>query len=561
MQQNNQGMEDSTTEILQLLENDKEDEEKRCQPKISLLNAVQFMSSDSDSQSDDDHINMVQEKTNHVADETEAEAVSFGIIDSNLVRKRKNLVGKSKKEKQKKAEIVALIQQLQTYVITLEKEKHSQVYRRNVKEKDKYGELEEIEKRDSFARMKEKKLAVDSLSKLGTMVQKLKGDIQRANTSHAYVERLKLSMEDIESTMMKFKEDQRNVYEDLLLEERIITTEIDSYEKKFEEWGKNVTTQEIPVSSRSASSKAMSQRSDFPMPKEVEEFEKFLKKTGGHQGGWDDYDHDVFLRLQKQNRNTRLLLAAAVVEIPTRSNEDVEQHIEWYKEYCILRDQKRKAIVKWKNMKQSEKEELLRRKEESQDEISIQKEQRKAEILERERQDRIAKMKEWKELREIEEKKLEEEKSLQEQEKIWRDAQEQRKKMELKIQVSEYKRQKEEELKLLKIVEEEKERKLRENQRISDMEKERIQERNKRLIDSRQHKLIAKDKEKKEKENRLAKLRQQVEVNVKRDPSRLYQMTEGWKHRKQDNEKVAGATVGARLMPHRSIPSWRQGLS
>ena len=39
-------------------------------------------------------------------------------------------------------------------------------------------------------------------------------------------------------------------------------------------------------------------------------------------------------------------------EIPTRSKEDIIQHNAWYKEYIILRENKRTAIAEWKNMKE-----------------------------------------------------------------------------------------------------------------------------------------------------------------------------------------------------------------
>lgn len=30
--------------------------------------------------------------------------------------------------------------------------------------------------------------------------------------------------------------------------------------------------------------------------------QRFLAQTGGHQGGWDDYDHQLFLKLKGKHK-------------------------------------------------------------------------------------------------------------------------------------------------------------------------------------------------------------------------------------------------------------------
>ena len=44
---------------------------------------------------------------------------------------------------------------------------------------------------------------------------------------------------------------------------------------------------------------------------------------------------------------------AACRELPTKSLQEVEQHEQWYTEYCTLLESKRKAIQAWKNQKVS----------------------------------------------------------------------------------------------------------------------------------------------------------------------------------------------------------------
>ena len=45
-------------------------------------------------------------------------------------------------------------------------------------------------------------------------------------------------------------------------------------------------------------------------------------------------------------------MRAAGSEIPGRSIDDVRQHDEWYSEYLILKESKKKAIQEWKYNKE-----------------------------------------------------------------------------------------------------------------------------------------------------------------------------------------------------------------
>ncbi|XP_020626812.1 coiled-coil domain-containing protein 112-like [Orbicella faveolata] len=72
------------------------------------------------------------------------------------------------------------------------------------------------------------------------------------------------------------------------------------------------------------------------------------------------------------------------------------------------------------------------------------------------------------------------------------------------------------------------------------------------MLDDKQAKKKVKEVEKMEKEKRLQKLKSQVEVNVSRDPSRLYKLTAGWEQRKKDGPGASGS--GPTLhMPHRYV--------
>ena len=99
----------------------------------------------------------------------------------------------------------------------------------------------------------------------------------------------------------------------------------------------------------------------------------------------------------------------------------------------------------------------------------------------------------------------------------------------------------------------------RENRKLSAMDLARLQERNEKITLERKIKLQSKEIEKDEKEKRLERLRSQVEVNVPRDPSRLLKLTEGLKERKKATSSP-GSRGPVMHMPHRAVPTWRQGM-
>ncbi|XP_057308201.1 coiled-coil domain-containing protein 112-like isoform X2 [Hydractinia symbiolongicarpus] len=458
---------------------------------------------------------------------------------------------KQTKKKTKKSEIITTISMLHTHIVALEKEKRSQLYNRNVKENNVNKELQSTENQLDVDRKKEKNQICDTLEKIKIKIDKFEREKKELQKHANYLEKLKLSMEDIESCIMQFKEKQKLVYEDLMSDEKVLDTEIAAYDNKFQHW-----TRSQPSVTHKRTEFELNNK-NVAFPPEVEEFEKFIKLTGGHQGGWDDIDHQMFLKLRKQCKNNSQLLSRAALDIPTQDEEDILQHIQWYEEYCSLRENKREAIVKWKSLKENEKKDLLS-KTEKEDEEDI-KRKKKEEIILKEREERFKKLQEWKVQKQLEKlqqnSEMEEERKEEERIKMLI---EERKRFEVKLQVEEYRLQKKEEEKILKLAHEEKLRK--EKFLISGEERERIKERNEKILLNKRQKHLLKEYEKEEKERRLEKLKKTVAVNVERDPCRLYKQTKGWKHRmKSDKGQVVSAS-GVRLMQHRAIPSWRQEM-
>ena len=75
--------------------------------------------------------------------------------------------------------------------------------------------------------------------------------------------------------------------------------------------------------------------------------QKFLG-GGGHSGGWDDYDHQIFLKVKSHYRSEQEgLIEALLRELPARSREDVEGHEQWHRKYLHLLEEKKAAIAEW----------------------------------------------------------------------------------------------------------------------------------------------------------------------------------------------------------------------
>ncbi|XP_028407038.1 coiled-coil domain-containing protein 112-like [Dendronephthya gigantea] len=458
-------------------------------------------------------------------------------------------------EQQRKKKYFEESRQFEHKAVAVEKECNGVIFSKRSEFRRDFLSLEDANEQYRRSEKAEILKLKQQLTRIKSNVEKLQHSLTDVKPSAKFVEKLKEIMEDIENSIMNFKKEQREKFEDLLREERVIMQELTASEKKFESWSRLPAA---AVESTKAVRKATRQSSS--MPPAIAAFERFLAQTGGHQGGWDDYDHQEYLRMKQQNKtkDKDAFIHSALSNLPGRSYDDVRQHDDWYSEYLILLDKKKKAIQEWKHHKDTEKMDKLSNVDEH--EKSDLKEKRKAELYEKERQERLAKLDEWKVQREIERTKQEEEKVRMEVEAMKNKQKEDKRKREIKSQVEEFARHREEEKEILRMTEEQRRKMERENRKLSASDIARLKERNEKLAMERKTKIESKEIEREEKERRLEKLRSQVEVHAKRDPSRLLKLTEGLKERKKATPQPGSGAPGIH-MPHRAVPTWRQGMS
>lgn len=131
-------------------------------------------------------------------------------------------------------------------------------------------------------------------------------------------------------------------YEQLLKDEKTAVNELSIFEKKVELWATSSSTTEKVLklpSARISVNKTLGNH----LPEEVIEFERFLQQTGGRQGGWDDGDHQNFLKVWTKHRGRLSYVDEALEYLHGRTKEDVEQYGIWYREFLILQDRKKEV--------------------------------------------------------------------------------------------------------------------------------------------------------------------------------------------------------------------------
>ncbi|KAJ8304845.1 hypothetical protein KUTeg_018428 [Tegillarca granosa] len=262
------------------------------------------------------------------------------------------------------------------------------------------------------------------------------------------------------------------------------------------------------------------------LPPEVAAYEKFLEQTGGLRGGWDEYDHQTFLKFRQRYQGRQIFLTHLLPAIPTKTEEEINDHEEWYQEYLFLNDRKKDSIKKWRKKKEEEKDDMMshvgQEEEEEKEDAKLLKYK---EQIEMEKRERFSQLNAYK--------------------------------MEVKARVEEHKQRRLQEQELIRQEEELWEREQKERQRqLSARELVKFRERDQKIVQKKIIKAKTKEEELKEKEKRLERLKGQVsfklfqvEVEVERDPNRLLKPTAGWKQR---TKEIGPSGSGPVLhMPHR----------
>ncbi|XP_052698107.1 coiled-coil domain-containing protein 112-like isoform X2 [Crassostrea angulata] len=483
-------------------------------------------------------------------------------VKENEEREKNVLAWRNKMEKSKKGEILRELRKLSVQVVALEREKTTHLYSKRSEFRHDFSVLEELDSKLTGDIKSEQVKVKQQLEKISHMVKRFHKELKDVKPTPEFVEKLKVIMEEIEGTITSFKENQRKQYEELIRDERMTYQEIQAMERKFDAWSQLA---EKPDNKSKTPAAPLASARDITkdLPPQVAAFEKFLEETGGIRGGWDEYDHGTFLKFRNRYKGKIIFIKHALVAIPTKTEEEIRDHEEWYQTYLSMNEKKKESIKKWREKKEGEKEEVLSKVESElaeDQQREEQKQQRLKEQIQEEKRQRFSQLNAWKVQKELERAQAEEKKLREALDKAQKEEDRKKEKAELKQKVENYKKEREEEEKFLeeqkKVWEEEEKERHRQN---SAREIHRFRDRDQRKIQEKLAKEKEKENEKIQKQKRLDRLREQVDIEVDRDPSRLLKPTAGWTSRLKDKGPSGSGPVIQ--MPHRAIPSWRQGMT
>ncbi|XP_026721563.1 coiled-coil domain-containing protein 112 [Athene cunicularia] len=461
---------------------------------------------------------------------------------------------KVKAKQAKKVEFIRTAEKLKTQLANVEKDKNGHLYNRKNNFRVEYIILEELERSMTVSRKTEKAKILQQLSKIQNNVKRLQQQLKDEKPTPEFVDKLKEKMEEVENAINAFKEEQRQIYEQLLKEEKTTVNELSVFERKMELWALGSSTEKILKlpSARVSADKTL----ESHLTEEVLEFERFLQQTRGWQGGWDDYDHQNFLKVWTKHKGKLSYIDEALEYLCGRTKEDIEQHNKWYQEFLMLRKRKNES-VKWKEKQQQEKERNLKEKKKSEKMLSeewLQHEEAQNQKAE-ERKNQQAAIKGWKKQKATVFA-MEEESQLKLEEKEKKQQKECQRHMKFLLErYTLQKKEKEELEKLEKVRREEAEKEKRKRttaEKITKFQERDLQYNLELRILQREAKV-----EKREKEKMQAK-REGVEIPVTRHQTRLSRPMKAWEERMKEIAPRASELL--LYIPHRAIPAWRQGL-
>jgi hypothetical protein len=139
-------------------------------------------------------------------------------------------------------------------------------------------------------------------------------------------------------------------------------------------------------------------------PPEVQAFYTYIDKHGP-TGGWDQVIHQSFVKMRQKYHEHPRFLSIIASKIPVMTLKEIEHHEQWYHTYELLQAEHKIAIQAWKEQKQTLEPPV--------EPILVEKKETKSNpLFEKEREERKAKLKEWKQKKEQNLKRQQEEQEI-----------------------------------------------------------------------------------------------------------------------------------------------------
>eukprot|EP01135_Chromosphaera_perkinsii_P005664 Nk52_evm1s357 gene=Nk52_evmTU1s357 len=466
---------------------------------------------------------------------------------------------------------------------------------------------------DKDAHRGEKDELRKQLLKIRASVEGFKRYLKAMNPMAAgSVEKLKEVMQRVENEIGGFKNQQRKKYEDLMKEERILSKEANAFSQIIENWDKeeaSLKSRPSRASRRASTSKIawgeneqngthssddddsanLTKKSkgekkaqaiftsvgnptgSSSLP-EIVAYDSFVKDKGGHTGGWTEYDHHVFLKNRRKcNPEVKLsqFIRSVLLELPHKLEHNVEEHENWYCKYLELYGEKKRAIKQWRAKKEEERNSKLaaavgkaQEDDISRAEAAEEARRAKEEAEKRKRAANKVKVAAWK-------KKKEEERARTELVKMEKDKRLKDEFMKKKALLDESKRQLQayrKQQETLKKIEKEIETAHKnppQSKGANARKLEYFRQKDQQFMEEKMKLISEKRYDEEEAAARLEKLKgkKKPKSDPRRDPTRIYKMTQGLENRRKARERSptkANTAMSATAIPKRAVPVWRK---
>jgi hypothetical protein len=197
-------------------------------------------------------------------------------------------------------------------------------------------------------------------------------------------------LESFESKLTSYKSSMRAEFDALRNEEDTLGKDVNNMLERIDDWGK-VESSSLSSSSNNSKSKGIDivnqanveENKRQQRERTVERYEKHLElqgkigtidrqiaNLGGMYGGWDSRDHDSFIRSWVQTMSStstqtqtqiilssiqrRTLMKRLIANVPIKTEEELDDHIDWYLKHLDLSVEKKTLLDEWKGVRQKE---------------------------------------------------------------------------------------------------------------------------------------------------------------------------------------------------------------
>ncbi|KAK3565763.1 hypothetical protein QTP86_015033, partial [Hemibagrus guttatus] len=409
------------------------------------------------------------------------------------------------------ADFLRKAEHLRKLVDKHEKERATNKHKRRNGLRDCCCVLEEFENKLNLELKAETLRVHQQLQKIRNGVYRFQGQLMDVKPSSNLIEKLKDIMSEIEHSINTFKEQQHKSFEELLHEERTCWQEISAFERKIDSWTLVVKKDsEFSIFQKTKHGMATKTRQEFPV--DVMALETFLQQTGGKLGGWDQYDHQSFLKVWTKHCGKPSYRSEVKLYLPGKTEEEIRLHEDWYLEMCRLQEKKKEAIQKWRSERQREREARVQHEHQAvrkEQEVTLAEAQRREQ--EEERREAALRLETWRKQRKDKQEQEKEQRLREEVLRSKRLKEERRRQQEVKLAVEAHIRERKEEEERRMMEKEEQERaELEEKRRLAAEGIKRFQERDLHKLETKLQERQAKEEEQVERLKKQAKMKEKV---------------------------------------------------